>query len=241
MAAKSSTPVSSRKTRAEQVSGTEADNLAAEIMTRLLKLTRHDIQSIRNLRREFSKRLINSAPDLIRAVAVNLIRRSEFIPRFFAYELVQNHRETMRSLQARSLQELGRGIDSWAAVDTFACYLAGPSWREGQVSDSLIQRWARSRDRWWRRAAIVSTVALNNKARGGSGDTDRTLMICDLLVEDRDDMVVKALSWALRELSKRDPEAVRKFMQENKPRLAPRVAREVNNKLQTGLKNPRSN
>jgi 3-methyladenine DNA glycosylase AlkD len=87
----------------------------------------------------------------------------------------------------------------------------------------------------------VSTVALNNKARGGSGDTDRTLMICDMLVEDRDDMVVKALSWALRELSKRDPEAVRKFMQENKRRLAPRVTREVNNKLQTGLKNPRSN
>jgi 3-methyladenine DNA glycosylase AlkD len=87
----------------------------------------------------------------------------------------------------------------------------------------------------------VSTVALNNKARGGSGDTDRTLTICDMLVEDRDDMVVKALSWALRELSKRDPEAVRKFMEENKRRLAPRVTREVNNKLQTGLKNPRSN
>ncbi len=32
--------------------------------------------------------------------------------------------------------------------------------------------------------------------------------MCALLVTDRDDMVVKALSWALRDLAKRDPGAV---------------------------------
>jgi len=145
----------------------------------------------------------------------------------------------LRSLKAKSLEDLARGNDTWAEVDTFACYLAGPAWRQRQVSDSVIKRWARSPDRWKRRAAIVSTVALNNKARGGGGDTGRTVMICKMLVGDRDDMVVKALSWALRELSKRDPEAVRKFLQEHDRALAPRVVREVNSKLQTGLKNPR--
>jgi 3-methyladenine DNA glycosylase AlkD len=52
-------------------------------------------------------------------------------------------------------------------------------------------------------------------------------------------MVVKALSWALRELSKRDPNAVRAFLAKHAKALAPRVIREVNNKLVTGLKNPR--
>jgi len=103
----------------------------------------------------------------------------------------------------------------------------------------LIHRWARSEDRWWRRAAIVCTVALNNKARGGSGDTVRTLEVCRILVSDRDDMVVKAMSWSLRELSRRDPDAVRTFLLEHKGKLAPRVVREVNTKLTTGLKNPR--
>ncbi|HUS10646.1 MAG TPA: DNA alkylation repair protein, partial [Pyrinomonadaceae bacterium] len=65
-------------------------------------------------------------------------------------------------------------------------------------------RWARSKNRWLRRTALVSTVPLNNKARGGRGDSERTLMICEMLLDDRDDMVIKALSWALRELSKRD-------------------------------------
>jgi 3-methyladenine DNA glycosylase AlkD len=97
------------------------------------------------------------------------------------------------------LERFGRGIDSWGAVDMFACYLSGPAWREHQVPDKLIHNWARSADRWFRRAALVSTVPLNSKARGGKGDSKRTLAVCASLVADRDDMVVKALSWALRE------------------------------------------
>jgi 3-methyladenine DNA glycosylase AlkD len=52
-------------------------------------------------------------------------------------------------------------------------------------------------------------------------------------------MVVKALPWALRELAKRDPKAVREFLAENENVLAKRVLREVRSKLRTGLKNPR--
>jgi len=50
---------------------------------------------------------------------------------------------------------------------------------------------------------------------------------------------VKAISWSLRELSRRDPDSVRAFLLEYKGMLAPRVVREVNTKLTTGLKNPR--
>jgi 3-methyladenine DNA glycosylase AlkD len=53
-------------------------------------------------------------------------------------------------------------------------------------------------------------------------------------------MVVKALSWSLRELAKRDHVRVRAFVAEHEKRLAPRVLREVRNKLNTGLKNPKS-
>jgi 3-methyladenine DNA glycosylase AlkD len=125
-------------------------------------------------------------------------------------------------------------------VDTFSLYLSGPAWRDHRVPDSLIRSWARSRDRWWRRAAVVSTVALNSKARGGTGDAKRTLMICEMLKADRDDMVEKAVSWALRELAKRDPSSAREFISAHKALLGARVVREVRNKLTTGLKNPRA-
>jgi 3-methyladenine DNA glycosylase AlkD len=101
-----------------------------------------------------------------------------------------------------------------------------------------LRRWAAADDRWWRRAALVSTVPLNNSARGGQGDAKRTLAVCDYLRSDRDDMVVKAMSWALRELAKKEPRRVAAYLHKHRDELAPRVLREVSNKLHTGLKNP---
>jgi 3-methyladenine DNA glycosylase AlkD len=211
-------------------------SLENELVRRIQGLAQFNTQSLRAVRREFSRQLAKSPPEFVIALALQL-HRSASVPRFVAYELVQNH-PALSSLNAKLLKELGERIADWAAVDCFACYLAGPAWRENQVSDALIERWARSTDRWWRRAALVSTVPLNNKARGGHGNARKTLKICRMLVDDRDDMVVKALSWALRELSKRDAQAVRSFVKENRDQLAARVVREVNNKLKTGLKNP---
>jgi hypothetical protein len=51
---------------------------------------------------------------------------------------------------------------------------------------------------------MVSTVALNRESIGGTGDVPRTLGVCQMLVGDADDMVVKAFSWALRELIRHD-------------------------------------
>ncbi|MGH9871432.1 MAG: DNA alkylation repair protein [Pyrinomonadaceae bacterium] len=214
------------------------DDLENQIVRRLSALRSPTTEAIRNVRRRFSSQLADAQPQLVVALALQLLRRVT-VPRFFAYELILYHREALHSLKAKSLEDLGAGNESWGEVDAFACYLAGPAWRERQVSDALLRGWARSGTRWWRRTAVVSTVPLNNKARGGSGDTQRTLTICEFLVADRDDMVVKALSWALRELSKRDPESVHKFITEHEGVLAPRVVREVNSKLKTGLKNPR--
>ena len=217
--------------------GVEA--LAAEIGTRLRALPSRWTGVVRALRQEYSKRLAQAPPGAVVALARRLLDQPDADCRFVAYELVHYHRAALRSLHAKEIERLGRGLDSWGAVDTFACYLAGPAWREHQVPDELIQGWARSKDRWWRRAALVSTVPLNNKTRGGQGDAARTLAMCAMLVEDRDDMVVKALSWALRELVKHDPKSVRAFVAEHEGALAPRVRREVRNKLTTGLKNPR--
>lgn len=209
--------------------------LAAEIDARLQALPTSKTEPVRAVRREYSRRLAGASAQEVIALALQLLDRHSFV----AYELVCHHRGALRSLGERELELFGRDMASWEAVDTFACYLSGPAWRERQVPDSLIEHWAHSTDRWWRRAALVSTVPLNLTARGGRGDTARTLLICRLLVADRDDMVVKAMSWALRELSRRDPQAVRDFLAEYDGRLAARVVREVQHKLATGLKNPR--
>jgi 3-methyladenine DNA glycosylase AlkD len=217
----------------------EVETLTREILTRVHALPSPKTSTIRNVRRQFSKRLANAKPHFVLELALHLIELPGFEFRFIAYELVQQHRAALCNLDAAAMQKLGKGIDSWAAVDCFACYLAGPAWRERQIADSVVRRWSLSKDRWWRRAALVATVPLNNKTRGGSGDPARTLDICRLLIADRDPMVVKAMSWALRELAKRDARVVREFIRKERDELAPQILHEVNNKLATGLKNPR--
>jgi len=213
--------------------------LAEEIDERLSAMSGAAAADLRAVRREFSRRLKDAAPHVVIELAALLLEVPRMDYRFFAYELIHHHPAALSHLNAWQLEQLGRGIASWSAVDCFGIYLAGPVWRERRVPNSLIHNWARSADRWWRRAALVSTVPLNSKARGGSGDPYRTLQVCRLLERDRDPMVAKALSWALRELSKRDPRAVREYMASRKEILPSLVLREVGNKLKTGLKNPK--
>ena len=141
-------------------------------------------------------------------------------------------------MNVRTLEQLGEGLDGWGETDPFGCYLSGPAWRERRIRDATVHKWAKSSDRWWRRVAAVSTVPLNCTARGGTGDPRRTFGVCELLAGDRDEMIVKALSWALRELSTKCPELVATYVDDNHQILPARVVREVRNKLNTGLKNP---
>ena len=211
--------------------------LAAEIAARYRDLPERRSQPIRAIRREYSRRLRPAEPSYVMAVARELVLTYHL--RGIPYELILHHKGAFRSLDEARIEELGTGINSWGSVDCFGRLLSGPAWLHGLISDQLVHRWARSEDLWWRRAALVSTVALNVKASGGSGDTARTLAVCRMLADDGEDMVVKALSWALRELVQHDPGAVRAFLAEHSDALAARVKREVRNKLETGLKNPR--
>ena len=213
-------------------------DLKREIVKALDELPVASMPNIRNVRQEFSKRLSTLPARNVIELALDLIN-DNVIQRLVAYELILEHPSAPASLNSRNVKLLGDGIDSWVAVDTFACYISGPAWRNLQIPDSLIISWLHSKDRWWRRAGVVSTIALNNKARGGRGDKERTLQICKLVIDDRDDMVVKALSWAWRELSKREKAAVESFITEYEKRLAPRVLPEVKHKLQSGLKTPK--
>ena len=210
--------------------------VVSQIETEVNALRVMNAESLRQLRRRFSTLLARVNPRVVVGIGFRLVEFPGFAFRFLAYEIILTHKAALNSLRPKDVLRLGRELDSWGAVDTFACYISGPVWRQNQLSDELIHRWARSKNRWQRRAAVVSTVALNNKARGGNGDAKRTLAVCKLVIADRDDMVVKALSWALRELSKREPELVGRFLSRHELSLAPRVLREVRNKLSTGRK-----
>jgi 3-methyladenine DNA glycosylase AlkD len=211
--------------------------IVAELDARLCALTELTTAPVRGVRRRLSRELRDTAATTVLNVADVLIDRDGPADRFIAYELIAAHSGAVTRLNAVHVRRLGRAIDSWSDVDTFARIIAGPAWERGTVSDAEILRWAASSNRWWRRAAVVSTVALNSvRVAGGRGDPRRTLRICRLARNDRDPMVVKAVSWALRALAKRSPAAVEEFLNKEGAALPALVRREVRTKLATGRK-----
>jgi len=211
----------------------------AEVIDRAVRsLAVRNAPSIDRLRKAASKRLASCSGAFVLDVGRLLVAHHGYRSGI-CYELIRNHAEAFGLLGRTELEELGRGIDSWGSADSFARHLSGPAWVRGQIATKDVRSWAESPDRWWRRAALVTTVGLNSRVSGGAGDAERTLQICRLLVDDRDDMVVKAMSWALRDLIAFDRGAVEGFLEEYDERLAARAKREVRNKLETGLKTPR--
>jgi 3-methyladenine DNA glycosylase AlkD len=216
-----------------------APDLARAIRGELGQLRVANAPALRGLRRKYSRLLAKEPAELVLRVAQALHEAGDFAGRMLGCELIAAHRGGLHLIDGELIERLSRGLADWGSVDMFGVTLAGPAWRDGKISDRQILSWAKSEDRWRRRLSLVATVRLNTRTGGGKGDAPRTLRIARLHVADRDDMVVKAMSWALRELGQREPAEVRAFLREQGDRLAPRVRREVGNKLKTGLKNPR--
>ena len=222
---------------------TAPSDAAARIEADVAALPQRTTATVRKVRREHSRALKTADAafiiELARALLARDRRSGRSGLRWVAYEIIRNHKPAFESLNDVLLEELGQGMHSWDTVDDFSRTMSGPAWLHGMASDGLIRRWAKSDDLWWRRAALVSTVGLNMRSYGGTGDTPRTLEICEMLAADHEDMVQKALSWALRELVWHDADAVQSFLDVHDDHLAARVKREVRTKLTTGLKNPR--
>ena len=195
------------------------------------------VPDLRAVMREHRRALKSSAADEVIATAQALVDTGVFEARQVGHELIETHPTALGEISKAEIERLGQGIDNWASTDSFATSVAGRAWRLGRLTDATLRRWARSRDRWWRRAAVVSTVPLNLASRGGDGDADRTLMICGLVAADGDEMVAKGLSWALRSLIAHDRRGVLRFLDDHDEVLAARVKREVRKKLVTGRKN----
>ena len=214
-----------------------AQTIAQRIIKDIEKLPVKNAPSMRPVLMAWSKQLNEHPGEFIIELAREMLKITN--QKWLPFELILEHPNALSLIDEKICAEFAADLVGWGDVDAFAGYISGHAWRRGQISDAFIHSWARSENRWLRRAALVSTVPLNRKAAGGTGDVPRTLAVCKILADDKDDMVVKALSWALREVIKHDRNAVEKFLSEYENVLAGRVKREVRNKLETGVKNPK--
>jgi 3-methyladenine DNA glycosylase AlkD len=88
------------------------------------------------------------------------------------------------------------GINNWDLVDLSAQHVVG-AWLFDK-DRSVLTKLARSKNMWHRRVAVLSSFYFIYQ-----GDYADTLKLCEMLLEDPQDLSHKATGWMLREVGKR--------------------------------------
>ncbi len=103
-------------------------------------------------------------------------------------------------------------INNWDLVDVSAPHIVGVYLHD--KSRRPLYRLARSRSLWERRIAMLATFHFIRQR-----DFADALAIAKLLLEDREDLIHKAVGWMLREIGRRDRQAEETFLQEHYRRM----------------------
>jgi len=105
--------------------------------------------------------------------------------------------------------------NSWALVDVLCPTSVGALIEKYPDLINEIKNWARSPNRWVRRASIVSFIKLAKKDQY----LDSIYDIVHSHFADRDDLIQKASGWLLREAGKTDLGRLEKFLRRHGPAI----------------------
>ena len=108
---------------------------------------------------------------------------------------------------AEYLEQLLTTRSCWDTVDGLVTAGVSPLCLRYDAAE-IIDEWSSSENIWLIRAAI-------GHQRGWKKDTDvkRILEICDQHWDEKEFFIAKAIGWALRDITRFDPRAVRSFLQ----------------------------
>ena len=109
-----------------------------------------------------------------------------------------------------------RYINNWDLVDASSPNIIGAYLFD--KDRSLLYKLVKSKKLWERRISIVSTFYFIRK-----NDFSDTLKISELLLEDKHDLIHKAVGWMLREVGKRDEVVLHNFLKKH-AHVMPRTA-----------------
>ena len=157
----------------------------------------------------------------------------------FTY-LLEHYKHLVPDLTRAHFERWRQSLDNWEMTDGLGWVLALWLLEDPDTRLDYLGELIADEDVWSRRLALVATTPIN---RGHTGFTipDLTLELVDRVKEERHPMITKAVSWALREMTKTHLDRVAAYLEENCEVLAAHVVREVNNKLRTGLKSGKVN
>jgi 3-methyladenine DNA glycosylase AlkD len=173
----------------------------------------------RRIREDFSL-------DFLLQVADKLFAGRVLEEKVFAVFLLETMTEEFGDAEFRLFESWLPRISSWADHDGLVHYLIAPMVAAKPDRTGRVFRWAKSRNRWHRRAACVALIQ-GTRQKMFFPEIKR---LSNLLLSDEDDMVQKGLGWLLRETAKADAKRTVPYLmsiRERSPRLVLRTACET--------------
>lgn len=164
--------------------------------------------------------------DFLVQVADKLFAGQILEEKVFAVFLLEKLTEEFGDGEFRLFESWLNRISSWADHDGLVHYLIAPMVAAKPTRTAKVFRWAKSADRWHRRAACVALIR-GARQKMFFAEIKR---LSDLLLTDEDDMVQKGLGWLLRETAKADAKRTVPYLmgiRERAPRLVLRTACET--------------
>jgi 3-methyladenine DNA glycosylase AlkD len=164
--------------------------------------------------------------DFLIEVADRLFSGSVLEEKIVAVFLLENLDREFRDTEFRLFENWLDRISSWADHDALVHDLIAPMIASKPTRAKTVFRWAKSADRWHRRAACVALIR-GSRAKMFFPEINK---LSNLLLADQDDMVQKGLGWLLRETAKFDAKRTVPYLMEIRrraPRLVLRTACET--------------
>ena len=182
---------------------------------------------LRKVAVRFRKAILNDADQaFLLAVADKLFRGRILEEKVFAVFLLQGMTKKFGETELKLFASWLPRVSTWADHDGLASYLLGPMIAENPKRARIVFTWAKSKNRWYRRAAAVSLIRAIREQKCRR----EVVQISNLLLNDEDDMVQKGLGWLLREAAKYDHDQTLPYLmkiQDRASRLVIRTACET--------------
>jgi 3-methyladenine DNA glycosylase AlkD len=171
---------------------------------------------IRSIAATWTKERGGLSHDELTAITAELWNSELFEARLAAEILLERNAGLLRPADLDLIEHFLRHSGTWALIDGLAANVAGELAEHFPAeAEPTLDRWAVDQDFWIRRSALL---ALLRPLRRGGGDFERFARYADLMLDEREFFIRKAMGWVLRETAKRQPDLVTQW-------LAPRLHR----------------
>jgi 3-methyladenine DNA glycosylase AlkD len=100
-----------------------------------------------------------------------------------------------------------RYINNWDLIDLSSVEILGEYFLKHHAYKKILYKFAKSKSLWEKRISIITTFTFIRNRQ-----FDDSLKIAEILLNDNEDLIHKAVGWMLREIGKRDLKTEEKFL-----------------------------